>query len=75
MAKRGETRPWRVRYEWIETGLKGTETRATFQEARRFADELEATSDRRGMPLAYTVQHRDQDGPVLDIRHEPIEED
>lgn len=39
MAKRGETRPWRVRYEW-ENGVKGCETFSDEWRAEACADEI-----------------------------------
>lgn len=66
MAKRGETRPWQVRYVW-ENGVKGCEVRRTEDDALRFADEVRRNAERRGMTAEVTVTNRlsapvDQEG-------------
>jgi hypothetical protein len=57
MAKRGETRPWRVRYEW-ENGVKGCETYRTEGDALRFADEVRRNSERNDMTVQIDVTAR-----------------
>jgi hypothetical protein len=73
MAKRGETRPWRIKYEWLG-GLGGTETRSTLEEARSFADTLCDNSDRRHTHITITVQHRDEPEPRIHFTHTPLED-
>lgn len=75
MAKRGETRPYRIRFEWQGTGVKGTETRSTEREARDFAAQLCDNSDRRRNPISVTVEHCYQPQPILTIQHQPTDEE
>lgn len=44
MAKRGEKRPWKVRFEW-SNGVKGVITCATEEEADRRASEIRSASE------------------------------
>ena len=44
MAKRGETRPWRVTYQW-DSGINGTIVCATEDQANFKADEIQRHAD------------------------------
>lgn len=57
MAKRGETRPWQVRYEW-ENGVKGTGSYVSEDRAQAQADMIRTTAERRDMRVTVTVGHR-----------------
>lgn len=46
MAKRGERRPWKVRYEW-SNGIKGVVTCSTESEAAIHADKIRTAGERR----------------------------
>jgi len=60
MAKRGERRPWRVRYVWT-TGVKGTDTFTTRDEADSRADKIRAAGERwDDRDVTVTVERRDQ---------------
>lgn len=55
MAKRGEKRPWRVRFLW-ENGVKGTKTFASVSEVRLFVEKIRATAESRDMGLSLTLE-------------------
>lgn len=59
MAKRGETRPWRVRYEW-ENGVKGCETFSDEWRAEACADEIRRAAEHRDLSVSITIEHRDE---------------
>lgn len=46
MAKRGETRPWRVRFEW-KNGVKGTSSHITREDAESRAAEIRRNAELR----------------------------
>lgn len=58
MAKHGETRPYRVRYEW-PNGVKGTETRGTLESARFIALEICRHGAMHGTDCTITITHRE----------------
>jgi hypothetical protein len=60
MAKRGETRPWRVRFEWAN-GVKGVDTFRTEEDAERRAREIRERDANGAAPsalLSCEVSHR-----------------
>lgn len=64
MAKRGESRPYRVRYEW-PNGIDGTETRASRQQADELAHRVAAYVGPDSSRPTVTVTHRDRPDEVL----------
>jgi hypothetical protein len=63
--------PYRIRYEWVGTGVTDTRTRRTEANALDLVAQLRRAADRRGMPITIIVQHRDQPEPVLVVTHQP----
>jgi hypothetical protein len=57
MAKRGETRPWKVSFHW-ENGVHGTDSKASEDEARMLAESIHRTAETRGMRVDVAVTHR-----------------
>lgn len=75
MAKRGEVRPWRVRYEW-PNGIGGTDTYPTEERARECAERLARYVGPDGESRAtVTLSHRDRPAEVETIPNPPTEED
>lgn len=61
MAKRGERRPWRVRFEWAN-GVKGVDTFRTEEDAERRAREIRERGESGNAPsalLSCVVENRD----------------
>lgn len=61
MAKRGERRPWRVRFEWAN-GVKGVDTFRTEEDAERRAREIRERHENGNAPsalLSCVVENRD----------------
>ena len=59
MAKRGETRPWRLQYVW-ESGIKGVSTFRSQEEADYKAQDLRDYAERcGGSAITVTVTHRE----------------
>jgi len=58
MAKRGETRPWRLQYVW-ESGIKGVTTFRSQEEADYKAKDLREYAERVNSSITITVSHRD----------------
>lgn len=58
MAKRGETRPWRVTYEW-DNGIKGSQSYQTEDHANLKADEIRRNAAHTDATVMVTVAHRD----------------
>jgi hypothetical protein len=58
MAKRGETRPWKVSYVH-ENGIKGTSSFTSRDGAEMHAQMIQENADRRGMTTAITVTYRE----------------
>ena len=58
MAKRGETRPWRLQYAW-ESGIKGVITFRTQAEADYKAQEMRANAEWSESSIDITVTHRE----------------
>jgi hypothetical protein len=52
MAKRGETRPHRVRFEWAN-GVKGCETFTSRDRANDFMDQLARTATQSGLEVTF----------------------
>lgn len=77
MAKRGQLRPWRMRYEWPCTDARGMDAFGTQEDARdagrRIARRV-SPNDGESRP-AVTVWHRDRPDEVETIPNPPIEED
>lgn len=59
MAKRGESRPWRVRFEWLSAGVTGTSTHPTEDRLELAVEELRRTAVRRESLLHLEYGHRD----------------
>lgn len=76
MAKRGQLRPWKMRYEWPCTDARGTDAFVTQEDARdagrRIARRV-SPNDGESRP-AVTVWHRDRPDEVETIPNPPIEE-
>lgn len=58
MAKRGETRPYRITYAW-PNGVRGTETRGTLDGAQFFAQGIAEHAARVSSHVDITITHRD----------------
>ncbi len=57
MAKRGETRPWRMRFVW-DNGVKDTVTYATVEQANYQAEKMQAYADLIGSTISISVERR-----------------
>lgn len=57
MAKRGETRPWRVRYVW-DTGIKGTATFGSEDEALWQKSKIEDAAELQDRTVTVTIERR-----------------
>lgn len=59
MAKRGETRPWRMRFQW-SNGIKGVATYETREQADDEARKIQvyAAAFREDMTVTTTVERR-----------------
>jgi hypothetical protein len=57
MAKRGERRPWKVRYEW-SNGIKGTDSYTSRDQAEMKAEQIRRTAVARDMVVTVDVTHR-----------------
>jgi hypothetical protein len=57
MAKRGETRPWRMRFEF-ENGICGTETFHSEEQANFKADQIRRNAANREMTVAIKITNR-----------------
>jgi hypothetical protein len=57
MAKRGETRPHRLRFTW-SNGVKGTETFIDTDRLGMFLDRMKGTAARREMTVEVEYTHR-----------------
>lgn len=68
MAKRGETRPWRVRFEWAN-GIKGTITTDAVEYADDHAAKLCRNADNNGSSILIRIEHR-QYGLIRTIEHD-----
>lgn len=76
MAKRGQLRPWKMRYEW-PNGITGTDAFVTQEDARtrgRRIARAVSPADGESRP-AVTVWHRDRPDEVETIPNPPIEEE
>lgn len=54
MAKRGETRPWRVTYRW-DSGIGGTEAYASEDQANYKADQIRQAAIRQDRDVTVSV--------------------
>jgi hypothetical protein len=57
MAKRGETRPWRLTFVW-DNGIKGVETFAERAYADDQADRMREYADRIDRSITLTITNR-----------------
>lgn len=67
MAKRGEKRPWRARFQW-DNGVKGAKTFSTVSELRSFVEQIRETAELRDMGLSLKVE---KDGQSQEIAGRP----
>lgn len=77
MAKRGETRPWRVQYEWA-SGIKGSSTHSDRHGALGALRETLRASHHRDAAVTVTVLNRESGkswGKVHDPKGCEIEHD
>ena len=58
MAKRGETRPWRLSYDWTDRGISGVNAYRTEEQANSKADEMLSYAARIGRKITVKVAHR-----------------
>lgn len=58
MAKRGERRPWQVRFEW-SNGTTGVNTFTHLYQAARQRDEILERAYRRNVDVTVTITNRD----------------
>ena len=58
MAKRGETRPWRLQFVW-ESGIKGTVTFRSQEEADYKAQDMRDYAERTSSSVDITVTHKE----------------
>ena len=61
MAKRGEKRPWQVRYEW-SNGIKGTESFISESDAIRAAEKIADAAEWRDDDATVSVEVVDRRG-------------
>ena len=59
MAKRGSTRPWRVRFEW-ENGVTDTDTKTSRGDAEALRDLVLRTAEQRQLHVTVEISHRDR---------------
>jgi len=57
MAKRGERRPWRVRFEW-DNGVKGADSYSSESLAELKADEIRRAAESQDRQVTITIEDR-----------------
>lgn len=67
MAKRGEVRPWRVRFEWLDSGISGADSYVSEDRANHKRNELRRNAIRRGETIVIAHGHRDGEPTIETI--------
>lgn len=59
MPKKGQRKPWRLSYVWVESGIKGANAHDNEQDATKAALDMFRTARQRESELEITIENRD----------------